>query len=444
MRIKLSDHFTYGKLFRFVLPSIAMMIFTSIYSVIDGLFVSNLVGKTAFAAINLIMPVLFILSAIGLMLGTGGTAIVGKTLGEHDRELANKYFSMLVYVVAVIGVIVGAIGFSAMRPLAVLLKAEGSMLEDCVLYGRIIIAALPFQMLQMCFQSFFITAEKPKLGLAVTVGAGVTNMVLDALFIAVFKWGLMGAAFATALSQTIGTVLSLIYFASKNSSLLRLTTKTKLYRRVILRACTNGSSEMVNNIASSIVTMLYNLQLMRFAGEDGIAAYGVVMYVSFIFAAVFLGYSMGSAPIVSYQFGAQNHKELKNMFRKSMTVTLVTGVLMLVLVNVTAVPLTNIFVGYDKELCDMTIHAFRIFSLSFLCIGVSIFASSFFTALNDGKVSAIIAFLRTLVFNILTVLILPEFFEVDGVWWSVVVAETAAVIVSVAFLVSNRKKYRYV
>ncbi|AFQ43789.1 MATE family efflux transporter [Desulfosporosinus meridiei] len=443
MRIQLSDHFTYNKLLRFVLPSITMMIFTSIYSVVDGFFVSNFVGKTPFAAINLIMPVLFILSSIGLMIGAGGTAIVGKTLGENDREQANKYFSMLVCVIAVAGVVFGTVGFFAIRPLAMALGAEGAMLEDCVLYGRVIVLVMPFQMMQMSFQSFFITAEKPKLGLATTVIAGVSNIMLDVLFIVVFQWGLFGAAFATALSQTLGAVIALVYFLRKNDSLLRLTTKTKFYGKVLLRSCTNGSSEMVSNVAASLVSMLYNYQLMRFAGENGVAAYGVIMYVSFIFSAIFYGYSMGSAPIISYQFGAGNHNELKNMFRKSMVLMAVTGSAMLLLVIVAADPLAKVFVGYDQDLYDMTVHAFRIFAIAFLLTGFSTFASAFFTALNDGKISAAIAFLRTLLFETSAILIIPALLGLDGVWWAIVVAEFAAFIVTIAFLIMKRKKYRY-
>lgn len=425
------------------MPSISMMIFTSIYSVVDGLFVSNFVGKTPFAAINLIMPVLSILSSLGLMIGAGGTAIVGKTLGENEKEKANEYFSMLAIVVALLGIVFGVIGFFAVRPLAMALGAEGEMLSHCVLYGRVIILALPFQMLQMSFQSFFITAEKPKLGLGITVLSGVSNMILDALFIIVFKWGLLGAALATAFCQALGAVIALVYFSRKNDSLLKLTTKTRLYAKVIMQACVNGSSEMVSNVASSIINTLYNFQLMRFAGEDGVAAFGVVMYVSFIFSAIFYGYTMGSAPIISYQFGAENQIELKNMFKKSMIIMVVMGVIMLLAVMVAAAPLAKIFVGYDKGLYDMTVRAFRIFAITFLLNGCSIFGSGFFTALNDGRTSAIIAFLRTLVFEVTAILIIPAFFGLDGVWWSIVAAEFAAVIVTVSFLVKKRNKFNY-
>lgn len=446
MKIQLSDHFTYNRLLRFVLPSIIMMIFTSIYSVVDGLFVSNFVGKTPFAAINMISPVLSILGSLGLMIGTGGTAIVGKTLGEgkgeKKREEANAYFSMLIYIVFIIGVVLGVVGLIFIRPLSQMLGAN-SMLKECVLYGSVILPAMPFFMLQYAFQSFFITAEKPKLGLAVTVIAGVMNIALDALFIIVFKWGLFGAAFATALSQIVGTLIAIIYFSRKNDSLLHLTRKTKFYGKVLLKACTNGSSEMVGNIAASVITMLYNFQLMRFIGEDGVAAYGVIMYVSFIFSAIYYGYAMGSAPIISYQYGAGNHEELKNMFGKSLTLTGIVGILMLFIAKVLSAPLSNIFVGYDKELFDLTIHAFEIYSFSFLFSGFTAFGSSFFTALNDGLVSALISFLRTFIFEIGSILILPIIFGIDGVWFAIVIAEIAAFFVTGFFFYRKRRKYHY-
>lgn len=443
MKIQLSDHFTYPKLLRFVAPSIVMMIFTSIYSVVDGLFVSRYVGKTSFAAINLIMPALMILQSVGLMIGTGGTAIVGKTLGEGDREKANSYFSMLVYVLFGVGLVFAIIGFFAMRPLAVMLKADGNLLENCVLYGKIVMVAMPFEILLMSFSSFFVTAEKPDLGLGVSVFAGVTNMILDALFILGFKWGLSGAALATSLSQILGAAICLIYFARKNTSLLKLTTHTRLYGKVLLKACTNGASEMVSNIASSIIGILYNYQLMRYAGEDGVSAYGVIMYISMIFAAIFFGYSMGSGPVVSFQFGAGNHKELKNMFRKSMVFNLIAGIVMVLFVIVMASPFSKLFVGYDEGLYHMTVHAFHIYAPTFLLMGFAVFGSGFFTALNDGKVSAIISFLKTFGFEVLSILILPQLFHLEGVWWAAVTAEVGAFLVSVSFLFFERKKYHY-
>ena len=443
MNIKLSEHFNYGKLFRFVIPSIIMMVFTSIYSVVDGFFVSNFVGKTSFAAVNLVMPVFSILSAFGMMIGAGGTAIVGKTLGEKENELANKYFSMFVFITAVLGIIVAFFGFLFIRPLAGFLRAEGQLLEDSVYYGRIVLIAMPFQFLQMMFQSFFITAEKPHIGLAVTVTAGVTNIILDALFIAVFKWGLFGAAFATSLSETLGALISIIYFARKNTRLLRLTAKTKLYGKIILKAAVNGSSEMINSAASSIVSMLFNYQLMRIEGENGVAAYGAINYIGFIFAAIFFGYAMGCAPIISYNFGADNTSELKNMFKKSMIIMTVTGIIMFAAVLVGAQPLSRIFVGYDKNLYNMTVHGFHICAVIFTMMGVNTFASGFFTALNDGKTSAIIAFLRTFLFQAVTILILPALLGLDGVWWAIVVAELMSIIVAVFFLIKKRSVFHY-
>lgn len=442
MAIQLSDHFTTGKLLRFTLPSIAMMIFTSIYGVVDGLFVSNFVGKAPFTAINLIYPLLQILGALGFMLGSGGTAIVAKTLGEGESRKANRYFSMLVYLGMAAGAVLTVLGQLALPSVAVLLGAQGEVLQCCILYGRITLCALPFFMLQCMFQSLFVTAEKSGLGLGVTVAAGVTNMILDALFIAGFRWGLAGAALATALSQAVGAVIPLLYFARPNTSLLRLG-RTRFYGRVLLKACTNGSSELVSNISASVVTMLYNFQLLRFAGEDGVAAFGVIMYVSFIFAAVFFGYSMGIAPPVSYHYGAGNQAELRNLLRKSLRLLACAGLVMAAAAFAASNLLAGTFVGYDQSLLELTAHGLRIYALGFVTAGISIFGSGFFTALNNGPVSAIISFLRTLVFQTSAVIVLPALFGLEGIWWSVVAAELLSVLLTAFFLVTQRKHYHY-
>ncbi len=442
MRIQLSDHFTYGRLLRFVAPSAVMMIFTSVYSVVDGLFVSNYAGKTPFASLNLIYPFLMILGAVGFMIGTGGAAVVGKTLGEGRREKANEYFSMLVYSSLVCGIIFVILGQIFIRRVAVFLGAGGEMIDYCVIYGRIILLGLPFFMLQYVFQTLFVTAEKPKLGLAVTVAAGCANIVLDALFVAGFKWGLAGAAAATAISQTVGGALPIIYFLRKNDSLLRLT-KSRFYGRIFLKVCTNGSSELMSNIAASVVTMLYNFQLMRLAGENGIAAYGVIMYVAFIFAAIFIGYSIGSAPVVSYNYGAGNKTELRNVLKKSIVLNALSGILLMITAVSLSGLLSKLFTGYDAELCRLTERGLRLYSISFVLSGFNIFGSSFFTALNNGAVSAAISFLRTMVFETGSVIILPAILGVDGIWLAISAAETAAFTVTVTFMVTKRKKYGY-
>lgn len=442
MAIQLSDHFSYKKLLRFTLPSIIMMIFTSVYGVVDGFFVSNFVGKTPFAAVNFIMPFLMILGAIGFMFGTGGGALIAITLGEGDRARAQRLFSLFVYVSAACAVVIAVLGILFLRPIASLLGAEGQMLEDCVTYGRIILIALPAYILQFEFQSFFITAEKPQIGLWVTVAAGVTNMVLDALFIAVFHWGLVGAAAATALSQAVGGIVPLFYFARPNNSLLRLT-KTGFDGSALLRACVNGSSELMSNISMSLVGMLYNVQLMKYAGEDGVAAYGVLMYVNMIFLAMFIGYATGSAPVVGYHYGAQNHGELKGLLKKSLVIIGIFSVAMLGLSEVLARPLSVMFVGYDEGLLSLTLRGFLVYSFSFLFAGIAIWGSSFFTALGNGLVSALISFLRTLVFQIAAVIIFPLIWELDGIWISIVAAELMAAVVTVLFLAGMRKKYRY-
>ena len=440
--IRLSDHFTYSKLLRFTLPSIVMMVFTSIYGVVDGLFVSNFAGKTAFASVNLVMPFVMILGGMGFMIGTGGTALVSKILGEGDPDTANRTFSMMVLFTLALGIVLSAAGIVFMRPVSRFLGATDAMMDDCVLYGRIVTGFTFAFMLQNVFQSFFIAAEKPKLGLKVTVAAGLANMVLDALFIAVFNWGVAGAAIATGLSQCVGGVLPLVYFLRPNSSLLRLS-PTRLRLRPILAACGNGSSELMSNISSSVVSMLYNFQLMRLTGEDGVSAYGVLMYVQFIFISIYIGYSIGCAPVVSYHFGAQNHGELKNLLGKSVLLMGCTGVALTALAMALADLLSRLFVGYDAGLFALTSHAFRLFAWSFLLAGFNIYASGFFTALNNGGISAAISFLRTLVFQSASVLILPIFLDVDGIWWAITVAEVFAFLISVTFLLAKRGKYHY-
>lgn len=440
--IKLSDHFTYRKLFRFTLPSILMMIFTSIYSVVDGFFVSNYTGKTSFAAINLIAPFMGILGAIGFMIGSGGAAVVGRMLGQRQREEANRTFSMFVWTSVISGAVFAAVGIIAIRPVAKLLGATPEMMDDCVLYGRIVLGGMPFFILQFMFQTFFSTAEKPNLGLMNTVAAGCANVLGDWLLVGVLKLGLTGAAVATTTSQVVGGLIPIFYFARKNTSLLRLV-KPSFNAKTLLKACGNGSSEFLSNIAMSVVGMLFNLQLIKYFGENGVAAYGVIMYVSFIFAAIFIGYSMGSAPIVSYNFGAENRDELKNLFGKSMKLIPTLGAVMTVLSFAAAGPLARAFVGYDEGLCGLTVHAMRVFSLCFVLSGINSYGSGFFTALNNGLVSAIISFARTFVFQIIAIMLLPLAVGAEGVWWSMIVCETLSLAVTAFFLIKNRKKYGY-
>lgn len=441
-RIQLSDHFTYGRLFRFTLPSIIMMIVTSVYGIVDGFFVSNFAGEAAFVAVNFIIPYPLILGAVGFMFGSGGSALIARTLGEGDRRRANKIFSLIVYASIVSGIVIAIAGLLLLRPVAVFLGASGELLTDSLRYGNIILIAIPAYILQYAFQSLFITAEKPRLALAVTAAAGIVNMVLDALFVGVFSWGIEGAALATAISQYIGGVLPVIYFLCPNSSLLRLTS-SRLDVRALLRTCVNGSSELLSNISMPAVSMIYNAQLLFYAGEGGVAAYGVLMYVCMIFIAIFIGYTVGIAPIISFHYGAQNHSELKSLLSKSCIIIGVFSVLMFLAGELLGTPFSMLFVGYDAALLDMTSHAFRIFSFSFLFTGFAIFFSGFFTALNDGVTSAIISFMRTLVFQIAAVLILPLIFELDGIWISLIVAELMAVMVSLVFVFAKKKKYRY-
>ena len=442
MQIKLSDHFTYGRLLRYTLPTIVMIIFTSLYSVVDGLFVSNLVGDLALSAVNIAFPITMIIGAFGFMLGTGGSAIVARTLGEGKPELASRYFTLFIWCVAGLGVVLSIVTIAFIEPIMRFAGASDLLLEDCIAYGRILLAGSAVFMLQSAFQSFFSVAEKPKLGLLLSLAAGATNITFDYVFIALLGMGVTGAAWATVLGYCVGGVIPVVYFLLPRREGLRLV-RTNFYGRELLHACINGSSELMSNISSSIVGMIYNFQLLKYLGEDGVSAYGVLMYVQFIFVAIFIGFSIGSAPIVGFHYGAQNHAELKNMLKMSTRLMCGAGVVLTFLAMVLASPLAKLFVGYDEGLYTLTCHAFRLFSFAFLFAGFNIFASSFFTALNNGFISAAISFLRTLVFQTSSVILLPLLFDVDGIWYAITVAEVFATIISVIFLFAKRKKYQY-
>lgn len=443
MGINLSEHFTYKKLIKFTLPTIIMMIFTSIYGVVDGLFVSNVVGSNAFASVNLIIPFTMIIGTIGFMIGTGGSAIISKTLGEGDKEKANKYFSMLVYLEIILGVIFTIIGLIIINPVAKMLGATDEMMSDCLTYGRILLIGMTAFMVQNSFQSFLVVAEKPNFGLKITIISGITNMILDFLFIYLLRWQVAGAAIATIISQFVGAIIPMIYFIRKNDSMLRLG-KTKFELSPIIKTCTNGSSEMVTNLSMSIVNMLFNMQLMKFAGANGVSAYGIIMYVGFLFSGTYIGYSVGSAPIIGYHYGANNKEEVRSLLNKSVKLLGIVAIVMTILAEIFAKPLASIFVSYDKELLKLTINALRLYSLSYIISWFNIFASSFFTALNNGFISALISFLRTFILQIVMILILPAIWGINGIWLSVVGAEILSIIVSMICFAKNTKKYQYV
>ena len=440
--LSMREHFTYRKLLRFTFPSAVMMVFTSIYGVVDGLFLSNFAGKTAFAAVNFILPYLMLLGGIGFMFGSGGSALVAKTLGEQDIPKANRIFTSLVITSLISGVVLGIAGYLFLRPVSYWMGARGQLLEDSVLYGRIYLLGVPFCVVQYEFQNLYSTAGKPKLGLYSTVASGVTNIVLDALFVGAFSWGLVGAAAATVLSQVLGGLLPLIYFGRENSSMLRLT-RSSFDGKSMVKVCTNGASELLNNISMTIVSILYNVQLLRYAGNDGLAAYGVLMYVNFLFISVFLGYSLGVSPIISYHYGAENHKELRSLLRKSLVILGSCSLMMFVISELSAGPVSRLFVGYDPELLSMTLRGFLLFSFCFLFAGMGIFSSAFFTALNNGLISAILSGMRTMVFQIAFVLLLPLFWDIDGIWLSVVAAELLAALLGMALIFLKRKAYHY-
>ena len=440
--VKLSEHFSYEKIFQFTLPSIGMLIVTSFYVMIDGFFVSNFVGTLQFAALNLIFPFVMLLSAVGLLFGTGGSALVAKTLGEGKKVQANKIFSMLIYLSLFLGICLSVFGIIFVRDIAEMLGATGALLEESVIYAKILFLALTFNLLQFEFASFLPTAEKPQLGFYVTILTGVLNIILDALFILAFEWGLTGAAIATAITEFIGGILPLIYFARKNTSLLRLT-KTYFDLTALIQTCTNGVSELTSNVSMSIVSMLYNWQLLRYAGSDGVAAFGILLYVNFIFESIFIGYAMGISPVVAYNYGAKRHTELQSLLKKSFTIIAVLGILMLICAEIFAYPLSGIFISNNESLLELTVHALRIYSFVFLFAGFAVFTSAFFTALNNGLLSAIISVMRTLVFEVSAVLIFPLIWELDGIWFAMTGADLMAMIVSIILLRANNKRYRY-
>lgn len=443
MTIKLSDHFTIKKLLKFVTPCILMMVFTSIYGVVDGLFISNFVGDTAFAAVNLIMPFLMILGSFGFMIGTGGSAIISKTLGEKNPKNANEYFSFLVYFTIILGIFLSILGQVVLPTITKLFKATPGMYRFCITYGRIILIGIPVYMLQNIFQSLFITAEKPMIGFIITIIAGVTNMILDALFVWIFELGVAGAAIATIISQALGGIIPILYFtSSKNNSLLRLG-KGKFNGLVLLKTCTNGSSEFLSNVSGSIVSIFYNHQLLKIAGENGVSTYGVLMYVNFIFISIFIGYSVGTAPIIGYNYGSRNDEEQKNIFKKSIIIMGITGILMTLTCFILASPISYIFFSKNDVLYNMTRHAFYLFSLAFIFSGFGIFGSSMFTALNDGLISAIISISRTLIFQIITILTLPLIFGLNGIWISLAVADILSALVAIIFFICFKKKYHF-
>ena len=442
MDIKISDHFTYKRLLKFVAPSVFMMVFISIYGVVDGLFISRCVGKTAFASINLIMPFVMVLGGMGFMVGTGGTALVAKVLGEGDKAKANRYFTMLVLFTLILGAVLTVGGIAFLRPIAYFLGASEDMIDNCVIYGRIVIGFTSSFMMQNLFQNFLIVAEKPNIGLIATVAAGCTNIVLDALFVALFKWGVAGAAFATGISQCVGAIIPLAFFLTPNKGLLKLV-PTRIEIMPILKSCSNGISELMSNISASVVGMLYNFRLMDMLGEDGVSAYGVLMYVQFIFIAIFIGYVIGSAPIIGYNYGADNKKELNNIFNKSFIIVVTVGTALTALAVIMSAPLSKLFVGYSPELYELTKHAFSIFSLSFLLAGINIFTSSLFTSLNNGFISAVISFTRTLVAQVAAIIILPNIMGTDGIWFATVSAEMVSLVVSCSLILCFAKRYGY-
>lgn len=442
-KVRLSDHFTYKRLIKFTISPILMMVFTALYNVVDGFFISNYGGKLDFAGVNFIMPYLFAISAVGVMMGSGGSALIGKLFGEGNTKKANETFSLVIYSSFVMGVILSIISYIFLDKIILLLGATPDLVASARSYALPLLISLPFFILESESLSLFMVAERPHLGLCVKLFCGSLNIVLDAVFMVSLHMGARGAAIATMINQLFGGIIPLVYFSIRKTKSTLHIGKTSLDFKTLGKVITNGSSELVSNISANIVSMLFNVQLIKYAGENGVASYGVLMYLCFIFNAMFFGYAIGVAPIVSYHYGAKNHEELSNILKKSLIINISASLVMFLISELGADTLAHIFVGYDETLKAMTVHGFRIFSFLFLLMGFNVFASSFFTALNNGLVSALIAFLRTLVFQISSVMILPIFWGIDGIWISPLVAEILALIISFSFLISLKKKYGY-
>ena len=441
-KIQLSDHFTYKKLIRYSIPMIGVLILTSIYGVVDGLFISNVEGDIAFSAVNLILPGVMMFSSIGFMMGSGGAAIVSKTLGEGKKEKASQYFSMIVYFLIIIGIVCAILGCILTKQISSLLGASEKMEKYCIEYGRVLFLFLPFMMLQYMFQSFFAVAEKPNVGLLITLCAGITNAIGDYLLIVVFRLGITGAAVASGASMVVGSVPAIIYFAFKKDLKFKLV-PTKFDWKALGHTMSNGSSEMVTNISMSFVNMLYNAQLMKYYGENGVSAYGVIMYVGFIFSGCYMGVSQAVAPVVGYNYGASNEEELKNVFKKSLIILAVMAIFLTGSAEALSKPLAYVLFSHNEELLKLTTYAIRLYAIGYTISWINIFGSAFFTGLNNGLVSAIISFGRMLVFQLATIFILPLIFDSTGLWLAMPVSEVFSLIVTVTFFITMRKKYNY-
>ena len=447
MHVALSEHFTYKNIVKITISPILMMIFTSLYTIVDGYFLSNYAGLDAYAGVNVIFPVIMVVGGMGFMFGAGGTALSSKELGEGNKLMASKVFTMMIKTVLIVGTLISVLGFVLIRPIAVALGnitngTTEAMVEEAITYGRILSLGQVLFMTQNLFQSYFMVDEKPRLGFIYTILAGVTNMVFDFILIGVFRLGVTGAAIATILGYAVGSIFPLIHFIGNEKGNIRLV-KTKMMFRPILKSCTNGSSEFVSNISSSVVGMVFNIQLLRFYGQNGVSAYGTLMYVSFVFVSIYIGYSIGIAPVVGYNFGAKNKKELSNVLKRSLIMTTFFAIMMFLLGEFIGPLFAKLFLSSDEELLELSIHAFRLYSFHFVFCGFSLFISSFFTALNNGLISALLSFLRTLVFQVGFVLLLPLFMGKEGIWWSIIVCEVCSFLVAFGFLFAKRKKYGY-
>lgn len=438
----IAQEFNLISLLRFVAPTVVMLVFMSLYQMVDAVFVSKFVGENALSALNIVYPFPSIVIAVSIMLATGGSAIIARNMGEGKEKEAKENFSFIVLVGAVIGVAIATAGILFIEPLIYMLGATPSLYDYCYEYLFILVLSVPLSVFQMLFQSFFVTAGKPHLGLTLTVLGGVSNIVLDYVFIVLCGFGVSGAALATSIGYSIPGLFGLIYFAVSRKGTLYFV-KPVFRWGVLFKCCINGSSEMVNNLAVAVTTFLFNVLMLKYEGEAGVAAITIVLYAQFLMTSAFMGFSSGIAPVVSFNYGSGNVRQLKKIFKISVWVIAVVSAAVFVIAETCSDVVIMVFTPAGSEVFGLTKYGFAIFSFSFLCTGMNIFASALFTAFSNGKISAILSFLRTFVFLTACLLFLPLFWGVDGIWLAVPVAEVMALFVSVYYLVRFKKVYQY-
>lgn len=433
--------FGFFSLLKFALPSVIMMMVMGLYSMVDSMFVSRFVSTNALSAINVVYPVINLLIGLGVMLASGGSAVIAAKMGAGKTDEARRDFSMIVTIGLASSIVIAVAGLIFIRPIVTFLGASELLVDYAVTYLAIILMFAPANMLQMLFQMFFVTAGRPGLGLTFIIGAGLVNAVLDYVFIVPLGMGIAGAALATGIGYLIPAAAGLIFFFGKKKELYF--TKPKFSAAVLGSSCSNGSSEMVSNLSMAVVTLVFNRIMMNLAGEDGVAAVTIVMYAQFLLSSIFMGFSLGVQPVISFHHGAGNRRNLKGIYRHCIVFIAIAAVSVFAVAMTLGPTLTTIFTPKDTNVWTLAVRGFMILPFCFLLEGFSIYASAAFTALGDGKTSALISFLRTFLFILTGLLTLPLAFGIDGVWLAVPVAELCSVLVVIGCVLWHKAKGRF-